>query len=480
MMLPFKELVAKYNMAIRGVVHVGARLGEEAPLYDAAGVRRVWWIEGNPRIIQRLTRNVGMYGHSVIEALVTDTDGAIIDFHVTNHDGMSSSILGFGTHPTFSPDTVFVEHLRLSTSTLDTLVARHRITDCNMLMMDLQGAELLCLKGASNFLRGVDYIISEVNSAEVYVGCAKVHELDEHLAGFERVETHWVRDQGWGDALYIRKPPVVQPSEATALDVAANAPMETVAPSAKPFGVHVLVPSYNCSEWIERALGSVASQETRAASVLVLDDASVQEGYSRKALDFCQSMGFGYLRNPLNRKCPYNLWLGIKVMDPAPEDVIFLLDGDDFLPHERVLTRIAEVYSDPRVWLTYGNYQPHPHNTGQAVASAYPPEVIAARGFRHHTVSCYNHPLTFRRKLWDQIEPADLQKSNGEWFTGGYDMVIMFPMLEMTAPDHFQFLDETLYGYNAVNPLSDTFVNVNRVEESREVHNRPMKPRVSL
>lgn len=241
--------------------------------------------------------------------------------------------------------------------------------------------------------------------------------------------------------------------------------------------IHVLIPSYNCGEWIERCLDSL--EQTHAPTqVLVIDDASTQEGYKELAQQLCDERGYLFHRNAANRKCPYNLRLGIDILNPDEEDVIFLLDGDDFLPHDGVLARIAEVYADPDVWLTYGNYRPHPYNTGQVLAHAYPQNVIQSRSFRTHS-ACFNHPLTFRKFLWDQITDADLQTKVGKWFTGGYDMVIMAPMLEMSAPDHFRFLDEHLYTYNAINPLSDAIINVNLVEESREMMQRPKKSKLT-
>lgn len=248
--------------------------------------------------------------------------------------------------------------------------------------------------------------------------------------------------------------------------------------------IHVLIPSYNCGPWIERCLRSVAEQEHKPAQVLVIDDASTDEDYSSKARFWCGGFRYRYWRNDENMKCPYNLRLGIDLLAGefssfpmegiGDEDVIFLLDGDDFLPHSKVFTRFAEVYSDPEVWLTYGNYQPHPHNTGQALARAYPPQVIRDRSFRT-AGACFNHPLTFRKFLWDEVTDADMQTRNGKWFTGGYDMVIMAPMLEMCGERHYRFLDEHLYTYNAVNPISDSSVNVPLVEESREMMRRPKK-----
>lgn len=238
--------------------------------------------------------------------------------------------------------------------------------------------------------------------------------------------------------------------------------------------IHVLIPSYNCSEWIERCLESVVAQTYKPAKVLVIDDASTQQTYANKTVELCQKYGFMYLRNDRNMKCPYNLWLGVKVLNPKEEDVIFLLDGDDFLPNEKVFSRYKEVYSDSDVWMTYGNYAPYPRDTGQTPASAYPENVIEKRGFRRHG-NLFNHPITFRRFLFDAIPEDDLKNNKGEWFRGGYDFAIIVPMLEMSGRDHYVFLDEVLYSYNAVNPISDSHVNVKLILETDQLRTRPKK-----
>lgn len=206
MLMSFPALVQRYNLKITGLLHVGAHLAEEASMYANAGIRDVWWIEANPRVQRKILQTLRAFpGQRLIEALVYEKDGVKLDFNVTNYDGMSSSILEFGTHPEFSPDTKFVEKLRLRTRTIDSLAEEHRIVDANFLSMDLQGAELFALKGAHRFLQSVDYVLSEVNQVEVYRDCAQVDELDAFLHEFARVETYWVPAQGWGDALWIRK-----------------------------------------------------------------------------------------------------------------------------------------------------------------------------------------------------------------------------------------------------------------------------------
>lgn len=204
MLLDLPTLVAKHNLKITGVLHCGAHLAEEAALYHGLGISNVTWVEANPAVIPKILQALHRWpGQRLVHALVYSEPDVEMTLNVTNYDGMSSSIFEFGTHPQFSPDTVFVDKVTMRTETIDAIADTYGV-QANCLNMDLQGAELHALRGATNFLEGVDVIVTEVNSADVYVGCAKIHELDEYLVGFERVETHWVPGQGWGDAAYTR------------------------------------------------------------------------------------------------------------------------------------------------------------------------------------------------------------------------------------------------------------------------------------
>lgn len=229
----------------------------------------------------------------------------------------------------------------------------------------------------------------------------------------------------------------------------------------------VLVPSYNCAEWIERCLHSIAQQTYDDYRVLVIDDASSQNQNRQIIADFVNRQDpkkWTKRFNSMNLKCPANLVYGIHQMEPDPEDVIFIVDGDDFLPHSGVFQRVADAYKNPNVWLTYGNYAPYPENTGQVPAEAYSKQEIAMRNYR--TRICFNHPLTFKYFLWENVPIGCMKYDDGSWFDVGYDRSIMFPMLEM-ADGRYEFLDEPLYYYNAVNPLSDVSV---RLRAAQRVH----------
>lgn len=209
MLLNLEDLVGRYAMQVTGVIHCGAHLAEEAGEYDRLfpGVP-VWWVEANTDVIPKITKALRRYpAQQILTGLLWSEPGVELPFNVTNYDGMSSSILEFGTHPEFSPDTKFVDKRRMTSTTVDELAMMYRIESCNLLNMDLQGVELQCLMGAEDILDGIDYINSEVNTADVYVRCTKLAELDAYLGdrGFVREEIAMVPGQGWGDGFWIRR-----------------------------------------------------------------------------------------------------------------------------------------------------------------------------------------------------------------------------------------------------------------------------------
>jgi FkbM family methyltransferase len=216
-LLSFPKLVTKYNIDVQGVLHLGAHLAEEAHEYDSMDVGEVWWVEANPAVQGKIAAILSnLPNQHLIQGLVYNVAGEVVNFNVTNYDGMSSSIFPFGTHPQFSPDTHFVDRVNITSTTIDDIVEVHQVK-ANFLNMDLQGAELLALQGGTKYVNEqAQYVYTEVNNQEVYKGAAMVDELDAFLApyGFERVETEWAlstlsrkkgkKDDGWGDALYIR------------------------------------------------------------------------------------------------------------------------------------------------------------------------------------------------------------------------------------------------------------------------------------
>ena len=203
MLIQLHELVKKYNIQFKGVLHVGAHECEEIKDYEMYLPRSlILWIEALPGKVNLCKQR---YPNLLIENAVVSDVVETVRFNVSNN-GQSSSMLDFGLHSTFHPHVHYVTCFETKTKLLKNILPNYNI-NYNFLNLDIQGAELKALKGMEEYLPNVDYIYTEVNSDYVYKECALITELDEYLLkfGLHRVETKWAGECRWGDAFYIRK-----------------------------------------------------------------------------------------------------------------------------------------------------------------------------------------------------------------------------------------------------------------------------------
>jgi len=196
--------VKKHNLKIRGVLHIGGHYGQEQGLYESLGVHDVVWFEPLKDNFEVLSQNIGDSGILINKALGNKTGK--VEMNVSTNKGISSSVLQpTGLLKNYYPRIDFnekeiVDMVRLDDVELD-------FEKYNLITIDVQGYELEVLKGATNTLKNIDYIVSEVNVKELYHKCVQIEELSSFLFkyGFELVDKNMTK-YGWGDALFIKSP----------------------------------------------------------------------------------------------------------------------------------------------------------------------------------------------------------------------------------------------------------------------------------
>lgn len=214
MLIPFRSCIERASSIFSSVVHIGAHLGEEVNDYKENGVKSVIWFEANRNLMPQLFENTRRYDlkQEYFCEVLSDKDGEEVNFAITNN-GQSSSILELGTHKTHHPQIHVVDTKKLTTKRFDT-IARDNPNKINMniidfVNLDVQGAELKVLQGfgdAFSAYKNIKAVYTEVNTEEVYVGCALLPQIDSFLEshGFKRIAIN-MTDAKWGDALYLRK-----------------------------------------------------------------------------------------------------------------------------------------------------------------------------------------------------------------------------------------------------------------------------------
>jgi FkbM family methyltransferase len=199
----YKILLEK-NINITGAFHIGAHECEELKYYNNLPLKNedIIWIDAiDSKVMEAKNRGI----INIYNAVITDKDDEDIVFNVSNNV-QSSSVLQFGTHSHEHPDVFYVDEIHTTSITIDTFFKRNNLdaSKYNFWNLDIQGAELLALKGASNSIKYAKVMYLEVNEKELYNHGALINEIDDFLSryNFKRVLTK-MTEHGWGDALYV-------------------------------------------------------------------------------------------------------------------------------------------------------------------------------------------------------------------------------------------------------------------------------------
>jgi len=202
-------LIERLGLECRGVIHVGANLGQEFDSYRRAGLASVIYIEPIPDVFAELQRRVSVDPrHIAVNALCADTDDTDVDFFIASNHGQSSSIFEFGWHAEQHPRVTYRSKLRLRTSTLDRIIfetptIRRELLDC--LVLDVQGAEAKVLAGSERTLGLCRFVFAEINEGGLYKGDVPFEDIISILKGHGfRLSSLDINRHGWGNAFFMR------------------------------------------------------------------------------------------------------------------------------------------------------------------------------------------------------------------------------------------------------------------------------------
>jgi len=193
---------------VTGVLHLGAHAAEELEGYKSHGMERVIWVEANTGLaVYLINRTINDLGSTVVFGAACDEDDKLVDLNIANN-GESSSLFPLKEHEKEHPQVKYIGTVQTWAFQVDTMMEKKGFDRSlfNFANIDIQGAELLALKGMHEQLKHLDYVYLEVNEKHLYEDCVLIDELDEFLLehGFERNMTV-MTNHGWGDALYTRK-----------------------------------------------------------------------------------------------------------------------------------------------------------------------------------------------------------------------------------------------------------------------------------
>ena len=212
------KLLGKNN--IRIILEFGSRYGEDsiefAKRYPKA---TVYSFECNPNTLEVCKDKVSAFKNIVLtEKAVSNINGHVSFFKIDEirtkttwtdgNQGASSLFIASGKYPV---ESYVQEEIKVESIMLSTFITQNNIPEIDILWMDIQGAELLALKGLGHDIHRVKIIHLEVEFFEIYQNQPLFNEIKTFLNKFNfnflgfSYESEYAADAVFINSQYISK-----------------------------------------------------------------------------------------------------------------------------------------------------------------------------------------------------------------------------------------------------------------------------------
>ena len=216
--------------------------------------------------------------------------------------------------------------------------------------------------------------------------------------------------------------------------------------------IKTITPFYNPGDFLVQCVGTLCSQKYENYEMIFINDCS--DDGSPRHLPYNDSRA--KIVNTMIRKTALENLHNAIFDHCEPDDIVVIVDGDDWLINKKVLSFINDFYNEHDCWVSYG--QARWTDGRRGFASAYPDE----ESFNNLRTCPFrvSHLRTFRAGLYQKIKEQDpefncMKDKDGKSYRISYDVAMMFPIMEMAGFEKVKYNDVALYIYNRENTISD-------------------------
>lgn len=208
MKLDLYALCQQYNFIPRGIIHVGAYEGKDLKRYPTPDTAKILLIEANPTAVEQLQVNYeSKPNFLIVHSAIANQDNTVT-LNLASIES-NSSILPLSGYQDIYPNLKVTQQVTVPAHSLDTLLSELNLRpeDFNFLYLDIQGAELLALEGASQLLNSIEAIYTTVSYKDLFEGGSLIEQVSAFLAeyNFVCVAEASLYHPACGEAFYIRQ-----------------------------------------------------------------------------------------------------------------------------------------------------------------------------------------------------------------------------------------------------------------------------------
>mgnify|MGYP003677573121 FL=1 len=220
----------------------------------------------------------------------------------------------------------------------------------------------------------------------------------------------------------------------------------------------IVVPFYNVEKWIKWCIRSVKSQTYTNYECYLVNDISTDSTEETVLKEIAGNDKFHLISNTEKKYALKNIYDALESTDTQNNEIVVILDGDDWLAGPEVLSRLNEIYNQEDCWMTYGSYAEYPSGVRGKFAQKITDAIVEKALYRQSDWMS-SHLRTFRYQLWKHIKSEDfINPQTGKFVKAAWDLAFVFPMLEMSGP-RAHYVSDILYIYNRDNPLNEDKVD---------------------
>ena len=229
--------------------------------------------------------------------------------------------------------------------------------------------------------------------------------------------------------------------------------------------IAVISTFYNCQNYIERCIQSVATQDYDNYIHLLINDCSTDNTlgviyHTLESLPEEIRGKFIVVNHTENRGAVRNQIEAIRHIS-NPGAIIMILDGDDSLINDNTVFSYFNNIYDGSTEFTYGSCWSQADNI-PLISQPYPESVKQSKNYRNHHFNWilpYTHLRTFKQYLISDMDDEMFKDDSGNWYKAGGDGSVFYAMIEAADPNKVKCLPDIVYNYNDTNPLNDYKVN---------------------
>ncbi len=201
----FKTFVPKAKVILDCGANVGQMARSFRHLYESADI---YSFEPVAQCFSELEKACAEIGAKPVKKAVSDHDG-VTKINLTTSPECHS-LLGYEASNPCEKYTWIVDEEEVDVCSLDNWCVQNNIDteSIDIIKLDIQGAELQALRGATKILKSAKMVLAEVSFVPLYKDSPLYGEVDAFMAqaGYRRAALYPSdQPQHWGDALYVKK-----------------------------------------------------------------------------------------------------------------------------------------------------------------------------------------------------------------------------------------------------------------------------------